>query len=418
MQTAPDVIAHSRQFMQLADSLRRELRIAQTRFKVEFHPHHRFAAHVGHTLSRSPLSRLFTEAEMPGGNDPAFAGHYLKQVRDQLETFGAKPEAIKPLDEHLDAIDSAGPLPAQPTPPRKSHTDRTELELPETEMLSRAALEHFNLSVHPFQDDIQSPDDVYVSKSQRYILQSMFHTARHGGCVAVVGESGSGKSTIRKRLIDQLLREESEPIVVIEPATLDKTRLKARGLCEAIIRELSNETPKFSTEGISEQVHRVLRNSNRAGNRHVLVIEEAHDLTVPTIKYLKRFWELSDGFRRLLGIILIGQPELGMVLDERRNYEAREFIRRCEVAVLEPLNGNLEEYLAHKFGRIGAALDQVFESDAFDAMRQRLTLQGSGRQHSQSLMYPLVVQNLIIRALNQASDLGFQRINAELVRDL
>ena len=45
------------------------------------------------------------------------------------------------------------------------------------------------------------------------------------------------------------------------------------------------------------------------------------------LKFLKRFWELEDGFKKLLSILLIGQPELKNKLDERQHYEAREVIR-------------------------------------------------------------------------------------------
>ncbi len=46
----------------------------------------------------------------------------------------------------------------------------------------------------------------------------------------------------------------------------------------------------------------------------LLVIEEAHGLPTATLKHLKRFFELEDGFKKLLGIVLIGQTELRMNL--------------------------------------------------------------------------------------------------------
>jgi hypothetical protein len=42
-------------------------------------------------------------------------------------------------------------------------------------------------------------------------------------------------------------------------------------------------------------VKEILTGSANAGNSHVLVIEEAHDLNVQTLKYLKRFWEMEHG---------------------------------------------------------------------------------------------------------------------------
>ena len=66
------------------------------------------------------------------------------------------------------------------------------------------------------------------------------------------------------------------------------------------------------------------------------MIEEAHGLPLPTLKHLKRFFELKNGFERLLGIVLIGQTELAQKLSEN-NPAVREVVQRCEVVTLLPL---------------------------------------------------------------------------------
>lgn len=297
-----------------------------------------------------------------------------------------------------------------PHPP----TDEDPFVLPETEMLSSAARDHFHITRHPFQDDVQGPQDVYLSKDQRYIRESMYQAAKNAGFLAVVGESGSGKTTLRRDLLDRI-RRDNEPIVIIHPQTVDKTMLTAAHLCDAIIADLSTERPRLTLEAKGRQVQRILSESARTGNAHALVIEEAHDLSKATLKYLKRFWELEDGFKKLIGIILVGQPELGERLDERRNYDAREVIRRCEIARLKPLNGNLEEYLGLKFKRIGMNVADVVEKPAFDAIRTRLTRQRHGVAEVESHLYPLVVQNLLIKCMNQAAELGLPKVSADLV---
>jgi len=315
-----------------------------------------------------------------------------------------------------DQADDGPPLDREPRAVHAGAPAKNDdnFQLPEAEMLSHAAREQFGLARHPFVDDVQGPQDVYLSKDQIYIRESMYYAAKHGGFVAVIGESGSGKSTLRRDLLERLKRDDA-PIVAINPQTIDKKVLTAAHICDAIIADLSTERPRLSLEAKARQVQRILANSASAGTSHVLIIEEAHDLSVATLKYLKRFWELEDGFKKLLGIILIGQPELGDRLDERRNYEAREVIRRCEVARLKPLNGNLEEYLRLKFKRVGADITQIFDKDAFDAIRARLTRRRHGTNEVESQLYPLVVQNLIIRCLNQCAELGQTRISAEQV---
>jgi len=287
--------------------------------------------------------------------------------------------------------------------------------LPETAMLSAAARKHFQLFRDPFTDDVQGPDDVFLSHEHRYVREAMFSTAKLGGFLAVIGESGAGKTTLRRDLVDRIRREEL-PITVIQPRCIDKSRLHASAISDAIIGDVSQEPPARTLEGKARQIERLLTGSSRAGYSHALLIEEAHDLSVQTLKYLKRFWELEDGFRKLLSIILVGQPELRDKLDERQNWEAREVIRRCEVVELAPLNGDLEQYLALKFRRVGERpLEAYLAADACDAIRTRLTLRRRGTDATVSMHYPLVVNNLVVRALNVAAEIGAPKVTADIV---
>jgi type II secretory pathway predicted ATPase ExeA len=94
------------------------------------------------------------------------------------------------------------------------------------------------------------------------------------------------------------------------------------------------------------------------------VIDEAHSLPIPTIKHLKRFFELELGFKKLLSIILIGQPELKAKLSER-NQDVREVVQRCEMVELAPLDGGrLDEYLKFKFDRLGKPIGEVIDVTA------------------------------------------------------
>ena len=287
----------------------------------------------------------------------------------------------------------------------------------EVEMLSMEAKKRFALFQDPFQNDVQSSADVFLAPDQLYIREAMYATAKHGGFLAVVGESGSGKTTLRRDLIE---RTKNEQITYIQPRTFDKAQLTASLICDAIVADLSTQTPRLRLEGKARQVEQILIGSAQAGNAHALVIEEAHDLSVSTLKYLKRFWEMEYGFKKLLSIILIGQPELKARLDERTNYEAREVIRRCEIAQLEPLNGHLEEYLQVKSKRVGKQLGDVFDADAFDAIRARLSVRrrGPAGEEVMSQLYPLVVNRLVTRAMNEAAEIGALRVNREVIEAL
>lgn len=281
--------------------------------------------------------------------------------------------------------------------------------------LSPDARRAFTLARDPFAE-VRSADEVFLTADFRYVRESLRQTAKHGGFIAVVGESGAGKSTLRRDLAEWIHRE-NEPVILIEPYVLGmedndvkgKT-LKAGHIAEAILAAVTpRDSVKQSPEARFRQVHNALRESHRAGNRHVLVIEEAHGLPLPTLKHLKRFFELEDGFSKLLGIALIGQPELGQKLDER-NPSVREVVQRCEVVTLRPLDDELEGYLRHRFQMVNKTLDEVMDSSAIGALRTKLA--GRGRH---SVLYPLAVHNVVTAALNEAETLGIPHITADLV---
>lgn len=304
---------------------------------------------------------------------------------------------------------------AENSPGQSTQTSlEDQLMLLRKHQLTPAAKRTFNLPRNPF-DEVRSSDEVFLTPEIRYVREAMRMTARHGGFMAVVGESGSGKSTLRRDLIEWI-KSESQPVLVIEPYVLGmedndtqgKT-LKAGHIAEAIMATVApGVTPKRSPEARFRQVHNTLKESFRAGNRHILIIEEAHGLPIPTLKHLKRFFELEDGFSKLLGIVLIGQSELGQKLDER-NPAVREVVQRCEVVNLLPLDNELEGYLSHRFRLVGKPLQEIMNSKAIEALQHKLTGQNF------SVLYPLAIHNVLTAAMNHAAVIGAPLVTPELI---
>jgi type II secretory pathway predicted ATPase ExeA len=265
-----------------------------------------------------------------------------------------------------------------------------------------------------------------MTPDARAVREHLWSTAKFGGFLAIVGESGAGKSTLREDLVERINRENAS-IVVMEPYVLGMEDtdqkgkpLKAAALIDAMIRALAPlESPKRTLEAKAAQVHRLLKDSRRGGNSHVLIIEEAHGLHKQTLKHLKRFYELKDGMKPLVSIILIGQTELKTKLSES-SPDVREVVQRCELVELPPLDAHLEGYLRFKFDRVGADLSVIADKDAMDAIRGRLIFSRSVSKSREtvSLMYPLMVNNLVTAALNQAAALGFPTVSADLIREV
>lgn len=363
-------------------------------------------------------------------------GQWPKRGADQLrakfkaffEALCVAPESVaialgeKKAEETADTVSSALSQTSQPSTPEKEEEDPMLLQ---NETLTPAARKHFGLFRNPFSDDVNSRDDVFLSPDIRLCRELLWDVAKNGGFCALVGESGSGKSTIREELVERIHRENA-PVIVIEPYILamedndtkGKT-LKSGQIAETIISALDpNASLKSSPHARFQQLHNLLKSSHKAGNSHVLIIEEAHSLPIATLKHLKRFRELKDGFARLLGVVLIGQPELKIKLSSH-NPEVREVVQRCEMVELEPLDRHLADYIGHKIARVGGKAEDMFEADAFDAIRTKLTRTARGGKAADaiSICYPLVVNNLVTRAMNIAAATASDKISAELIME-
>ena len=346
-------------------------------------------------------------------------GQWPKKNADDLRTRLSNFLQQKGADIPASLLQQTG------TAPALNPKEKDDEMLLRKSTLTQAARQHFGLPRNPFADEIQTAEDVFATPDIKYVREGMLQTALYGGFVAVVGESGAGKTTLREDLIDRLSRE-NRPVVVIEPYVLamedndikGKT-LKASHIAEAILEAVAPGTnAKRSPEARFRQVHRALQESAKAGNKHVLIIEEAHGMPLPTLKHLKRFFELKNGFERLLGIILIGQTELAQKLAEN-NPHVREVVQRCELITLQPLDdGRLAQYLKFKFARVSKDVKDVLDESAIEAIAERLTVRMRAKAgiESHSLLYPLAVNNLVSAAMNEAATLLQERVTGDTVR--
>jgi type II secretory pathway predicted ATPase ExeA len=364
-------------------------------------------------LSRAAIAQLINHDQWPKTLDREVL---RGQIVDFLYDHGANDADIVAL-EAVEAPRANAEPPA--TPENSNETEECEPMLMPKQTLMPAAKRAFGLMRDPF-GDLQSADDMYVSPDIRYIRESLYHTARHDGFLAVIGESGAGKSTLRRDLVHRL-EAESAPVIVIEPYVLGmedndakgKT-LKATHIAESIMNAVAPlQKTKSSPEGRFAQVHDTLKASRAAGFRHVLIIEEAHSIPVPTLKHLKRMRDqLEVGFDKLLSIILIGQPELAVKLSPR-NGEVREVAQRIEIAELLPVPvADLEQHLAFRFARAGKQLAEIFDATGVQAIVERL---GKSGRDQTSQLYPLAIGNLVA-GLNLAAQVGEARITADVVK--
>lgn len=354
-------------------------------------------------------------------------------VRQWLEAQGVPEKEAARWDAPIEPFEEGAAGPASPT--AKALGNHPEAPSPESEdphmLLRRQPLhaptrKHFGLACDPFSRDLESHEDVFITPDTRYVTEALWSTALHGGLLAVVGESGSGKTTLLDDMEDRVARD-SAPLVLVRPDVTGMETSDVRGrvlrvghIQEAVIHALAPDASlKSSPEARAEQMRRLLSAARESGKRVCLAFDEAHAMPVTTLKHLKRLLEIKQGFTRLLSIVLLGQPELGIRLSER-NPEVREVVQRCEVVTLDPLDDQLAGYLRHKLAAAGRALEDLVTQDGLDALRERLgvaSLEARAKgQARASRAYPLACGNLLAAALNIAALAGAPRVTAATVR--
>ena len=369
-------------------------------------------------MSRSVCSRIVAHNEWPKRR----SAQQHAQIVGWFAEHGASADDLATLEKEM-APASSHLAEAAPEAPATTQAHQEDYMLLRNETLTPEAKQHFGLRRSPFIDDIATRADVFQCPSMRMARAALMDCALNHGFMALVGESGSGKTTLREEL-EQRILDENRPVIVIKPYVIEMEASDTKGramksgqIAEAIITTLApTSTMKSSAQARAKQAHDLLSASVASGYSHLLIIEEAHRLPKATLKHLKGFMELKRGLQRLIGVALIGQTELGVLLSEQ-NPEVREIVQRCEVITMRPLDNDLGDYLKHKFARMEIDIADVLADDAIDAIRARLvrTPRGGRAADVVSICHPLVVNNLVARAMNAAAAVGFPKVTAQVV---
>jgi len=282
-------------------------------------------------------------------------------------------------------------------------------------MIKLQTLRHFGLRRSPFDGEIGESADVFLSEDHIFIREMMLEAARYSGFVAIHGEVGCGKSTMRKGVVKAL---RDEDIQIIFPQILDKRRITASSLLDAIVMDITDDKLKQSMEAKTRQAINLLKTRRQNGLRQVLILEEAQLLNIWAIKHLKQIYEFEDGYQKLIGIILIGQPELAARFDETQYPQLREVTRRVTSAEITGLaQEDIGRYLKHKVQRVKGNPERIFTEDAYPAFARRLR-SDNGTGDIINRAYPLTINNLAATALNMAAEMGEPQVTGDLVMGL
>jgi general secretion pathway protein A len=223
--------------------------------------------------------------------------------------------------------------------------------------------EFFGLNEKPF---AITPDPRYLYMSARHadaLAHLIYGISESGGFIQLTGEVGTGKTTLIRSLLEQLPAK-AEIALILNP------QLSTLEFLEVICQEL--RIPKTAEDSVRARVDALnsyLLRAYAEARRIVLIVDEAQALTPELLEQIRLLTNLETPKKKLLQIILIGQPELRDLLDRP---EMRQVAQRITGRYhLEPLGKeDTALYVRHRMKVAGAQSD-VFTPPAIRMLYRR-----------------------------------------------
>ncbi len=256
----------------------------------------------------------------------------------------------------------------------------------------------FGLADKPF---AITPDPRYLYLSARHaeaLAHLLYAIDDAGGFVQLTGEVGTGKTTVVRSLLAQL-PEHADVALILNPHCTPSEFLQA--ICDELHLWVP-ETARGSVKAQIDILNHFLLDAHSRNRRVVVIVDEAQQLSAEVLEQVRLLTNLETATRKLLQIILVGQPEL-------RDLVNREDLRQLAQRItgryhLEPLSRvEAVAYVRHRL-QVAGATNEIFMPAALSEL------------HRLSQGIPRIINVIADRALLGAFTHDQHRVTASLVR--
>ncbi|MET0215097.1 MAG: AAA family ATPase [Vicinamibacterales bacterium] len=264
----------------------------------------------------------------------------------------------------------------------------------------------YGLKAKPFSLSTD-PRSLYKSPAHSAVLDDLLSAIRRReGIIVLTGEMGTGKTTLCRAALYQLDRKTFTTFVPDPDLSReDLLRMLLVDFGEVSVDDLRRgRLASASRPDLSYQLFEFLTSLESVDAFAVLVIDEAQHLAQPLVEEIRALSELEAG-RRLLQIVLVGQPELQTRLKQFQMRQIDQRVTmRCE---LRPLTReDLAGYVAHRLATVGGRKERIaFASAAIDLI------------HAASNGVPRLVNVICDRAMSHAQTERVSVIGPPLVSE-
>ena len=225
----------------------------------------------------------------------------------------------------------------------------------------------FGLKQEPFS---LAPDPRYLYMSKRHreaLAHLLYGVGGGGGFVLLSGEIGAGKTTVCRCFLEQIPKR-------CNVAYIFNPKLTVTELVKSVCDEFRIPTRMARGEPATvktyvDALNDFLLKTHAVGQNNVLIIDEAQMLSVDVLEQLRLLTNLETNERKLLQIVLIGQPELRTML-ERPELEqlAQRVIARFHLKALS--SKETEHYIRHRLSVAGMTLTILFDRKALQRIHE------------------------------------------------